>query len=194
MTSPRIRPSIFIVIICKTLIEAFKAHYYFGASEASPIQTTMSMAQPSDQSAPDATRAWFEVMWRQIDNKDSKSLPEAENFLVRETINSVKADFGPSLRTPWAGPVEEQLGVVFKKAIDLFPLLHRQEARHFVDMVPARGRTFVSTKMEVLLSESELAGMVGREIEASIFPAVYLKKGVDGMGGDEDLMEIVKEN
>ena len=180
----RLRPYIYVSILCKTLCEAFKAHYYFGASTASPVQGAISLAKALRPEREYETRQWFDVVLKLIDKKDGKVLPQAEQALLHEMVSNVESDFGSALSVSWTDEMKEKLGMIFKQAVDLFRILHCQDARYVVDMAPAKGWTFSAAQMEELVDlEEEPAALKGRGIEVSVFPAVYKPGGGgDGVG------------
>lgn len=184
-----IRPYVFVSIICKTLCEGFKAHYYFGTSAASPVRGATYMAQALRPERERDTKQWFDVMWQLIDKQNGEILPQAEQALLREMVESVKHDFGLALSIVWTETMEEKLSMIFKAGLDLFRILHRQDARYFVDMAPANGWRFSAAQMEEVLDVEEgPAALNRRGIDISVFPAVYKR---DGKREEDELVTIV---
>ena len=166
-----LRPFIIASILSKTLIEAFKAHYYFGASLASPVQAAISLTKYLRPERDLETR-------RLISEKDAGILPRAEQALIEEMVMSAKQDFGSAIPADlWTEGMNHLLGKIFSEVVKLYQILHRQNARYFVDMAPARDWTFSPAQMEDMLDPGEGSETVkGQAIEVSVFPAVYKKR------------------
>lgn len=87
-------------------------------------------------------------------------------------MESAKAGLGYAVSVVWNEEMEGRLRKVFKDAVDLFHVLHRQDARYFVDMAPAKGGTFSAAQMEELVDVEKAGGLNRRGTEVSVFPAV----------------------
>lgn len=111
------------------------------------------------------------MVWKLIDQKDGAALPRAEQSLLREMVRGVKVDFGDSLATAWTAKAEERLAAVFKRASDLFHVLHRQDARYFVDMAPAKGwaraETECARKVSPVTAEASLSSFRSHDLTLS---------------------------
>ena len=142
------------------------------------MQNAISFAKTTRPDREKETRRWLELTRQLIDNQASTLLPSVGETLIAEMIESVKSDFGSTLQIAWTDAAEEKLGYIFAKALDLFRKLHRQEARYFVEMVPAREQTrFDAVTMEDLHSEElGIERGRGRGVDVAVFPTVY-KRG-----------------
>lgn len=126
-------------------------------------------------------RQWFDVVRDLIEQTDREILPQAEQTLRQEMVNAVKSDFGPALPITWTTETEEKLGREFKKAVDLFHMLLRQDERYFIDMVPVGQWKFSPAYMaEVLRVGEDDGALKGRELKVSVFPALYKKSRASG--------------
>lgn len=173
-----LRPYILACIFSKTLVEAFKAHYHFGAPIASPIQAAMTLVKSLRPERDLENRRLLEKIRRLISDKDLSILPRAERKHVEDMVASAKQDLGDTVKAElWTKETDELLGKIFYQVVKLYQTLHRQEARYFVDMAPASNWAFSPAQMEDVMDPGEGSETVkGSAIEVSVFPSVY-KKG-----------------
>lgn len=109
-----------------------------------------------------------------ISDKDLSILRRAERKLVEEMVASAKQDFGSAVPAElWTEDMDGWLGKFFYQVVKLCQILHKQDARYFVDMAPAKDWMFSPAQMEDMLDSEAVKGQA---IEVSIFPSVY-KKG-----------------
>lgn len=144
----------------------------------------MSLAKALRSERDNDTRPWLRMAEDMIAKRDPDAIFRAKQLLLGEMADTVKADLGPAFSAHWTEENEQWLAEILRGALDLFQVLHPQDVRYFIDMVPLKERQFAGQYIEDAGGKvEENAGeWEGAELEVSVFPVLYKQEKTAGSG------------
>jgi hypothetical protein len=186
--------NIAISVISKTLTEYAGTKFHFGMSDTSSIRaagelgcllkrkSSMPLLHESclkrDTVAQGVDRKqWLQATTALIGQVDPEALSEAQVRFIAKMVQDVEHSIAKAMHVNWNPTVEQELAKVFSMGLDLFRVLHRQQAAFYVQMASAmkggKQRPFNPETMQDVDNLEDASVLRGRPVEISVFPLLY---------------------
>jgi hypothetical protein len=125
-------------------------------------------------------KQWLLATRALIGHVDPEALNEAQDRLIAKMVQDIEHSIGKAMNVKWSTTVEQELAKVFSMGLDLFRVLHRQQANFFIQMASAmkgeEQRRFNPETMQDVENVEDASLLRDRFVEISVFPLLY-KKG-----------------
>lgn len=124
------------------------------------------------------SKPWLEATRKLIETCEPGLLNDADENLCRHMVIETNGALAKAMNIDFNYEAEKELARVFALGLDVFRLLHRQQAMFYVAMAPAyvqdeEIKLFNPEVMEDVRNLSDADALAGHLINVSVFPLVH---------------------